>query len=110
MDSDALVDVAMATGRHGDVVSRALDEVRLALDGRSLEPTLLLDEALLAARIENAIYPLRYDPVDATIEMTAKGIVIGRARTGRDADPAPAVAAATAALVIQGRRPRSSSR
>ena len=102
VDTDELVDRALATGRQGDIASRAVGEVRLALDGTSLEPALLLDEALLAARIENAIYPLRYDPVDATIEMTAKGIVIGRARTGRDADPAPAVATATAALADPG--------
>jgi vancomycin resistance protein YoaR len=98
VDADAVVDRAMAAGRQGDIASRAVGEIRLALDGLSLEPALLLDEALLAARIENAVYPLRHDPVDATIEMTGKRIVIGRSRTGRDADPAQAVAAATAAL------------
>lgn len=102
VDADGVVDRAMVTGREGDIASRVIGEVRLALDGVSLAPALVLDEALLAARIENAVYPLRHDPVDATIEMTGKGIAIGRSRTGRAADPAPAVAAATVALADPG--------
>ena len=110
-DVDALVDRAMAAGTGGRHRRAAWSaEVRLALDGTSLDPAVALDEALLAARIENAVYPLRTPPVDATIEMTSKGIVIGRARTGRDAEPAPVVAAAAAALARpggagRGRRP-----
>ncbi len=99
VDADTLVDRAMATGRQGDIVSRTVGEVRLALDGRSYEPVVRLDEDRLAAHVENAVFPLRYAPVDATIEMTTRGVVIGPARMGRDADPAPVVAAASAALL-----------
>jgi vancomycin resistance protein YoaR len=96
--TDALVDRAMVTGRDGDIASRAVGEVRLALDGLSLEPTLVLDADLLATQVENAVDRLRFQPVSATIEMTPKGVVVGRARMGRHADPEPVVAAAIAAL------------
>ena len=47
----ALVDAALATGRDGSVVDRALGEVRLALRGASLEPSVVFDEAALRAAI-----------------------------------------------------------
>ena len=97
-DVDLLVDRAMAAGREGGLLERAVAEVRQALDGRSLQPAVALDQDLLAARVENAIFPLRTPPVDATITMTSRGIVITRASTGRDSEPAPVVAAALAAL------------
>jgi len=94
-----LVEAAMAAGRSGDVVTRALAQIRQALDGTSLAPaSVLLDEDALRERVATALAPLERHPVSATIAMTRKGVVIGRARTGREIDPAPVIEASLAAL------------
>ncbi len=98
-NTDELVDAAMATGRDGDLVDRTVGQVRLALEGTTLPAaTVGLDEAALTTRVTDVVASLRHYPVSATIAMTKKGVVIGRARTGRDADADPVVAAAVAAL------------
>ena len=98
-NTDELVDAAMATGRDGDLVDRTVGQVRLALEGTTLPAaTVGLDEAALTTRVTDVVASLRHYPVSATIAMTKRGVVIGRARTGRDADADPVVAAAVAAL------------
>ena len=85
--------------RRGPGGPRTVGQVRLALEGTTLPAAAVgLDEAALTARVTDVVEALRHYPVSATIAMTKKGVVVGRARTGRDADADPVVAAAVAAL------------
>jgi vancomycin resistance protein YoaR len=98
-DTDAVVQAAMTSGRESDLIDRTVAEVRQALQGASLlAPAVLVDGAEVRRRVEAAVLALRRPPVAATIAMTADGIVIGRARTGRGAEPEPVVRAALVAL------------
>ena len=97
-DVAAMAAEALAVGRDGTVAERALAEVRLALEGRSLEPRLTLDEAALSAGVAEALSWLERKPVDATIAKGAKRVYTIAARDGRTFDPATAAAAALDAV------------
>jgi vancomycin resistance protein YoaR len=97
-DVDAVVDAALGQGRQGTVIERAIGELRLALDGGTVaDPAVTVDEAALTEKVEAAVAALHRYPTSATIRMGPKGIVITRARTGREADAAPAIEQALAA-------------
>ena len=93
-----MVDEAMASGRAGTTLERAIGELRQAMDGATIAPRALMDRAALAAAVADAVTPLAKDPVDATIAMTPAGPVTTAARAGRAADAAPVVAEAIAAV------------
>ena len=97
-DVGALVDAALATGRDGSVMERALGEVRLALRGASLEPSVMFDEAALRAAIAAGLAPLEGRPVDAEIGMGPRGVRVFHARPGWTFD-VPAVQSNAVALV-----------
>ena len=69
---DEMVDAAMATGRDGTTLERAVGEVRLATTGRTLEPWLTIDEAALKAKVEAGLAGLARPPVDSTIAMDSE--------------------------------------
>jgi len=97
-DVDAVVDAALIHGRQGSILERAIGELRLAIDGGTVpDPAVILDETALTTKVEAAVGALHRYPTSATITMGPKGILITRARTGREADPAPAVKQALAA-------------
>src|SRR6478609_2536689 len=95
---DEMVDAALATGRDGTALERAVGEVRLATGGRTVEPWLTIDEAALKAKVEAGLAGLERPPVDSTIVMGPKTITLTPAQTGRTFDGTAAVAAAIAAL------------
>ena len=97
-DVGALVDTALTTGRDGSVMERALGEVRLALNGASLEPTVLFDEAALRAAVAAGLAPLEARPVNAEIGMGPRGVRVLHARAGWTFD-VPAVQSSAVALV-----------
>lgn len=101
-DVDAMIDQAMASGRAGTIAERAVAEVRQAVDGTSIEPRAVFDEAALTTAVEAAVAPLARSPVDATITMTPDGPATTAARAGRAVDPAPYVAAAIAGVTGAG--------
>lgn len=92
-DTQAMVEAAMDTGRTGTVLERAVDEVRVATQGRTLEPRITLDEVALGAGVEEALSWLERKPQDATIGIGVRAIFTVPARAGRSFD-AKAVAAA----------------
>jgi vancomycin resistance protein YoaR len=99
VDAGAMADEAMAAGRSGGVLERALGEPRLALDGRSIEPRLVMDEQELRVAVASALARLAITPVDATIRMgEGGGFVTTPARMGRTFDADAAAAAALAAV------------
>ena len=107
---DEMVDAALATGRDGTALERAVGEVRLATGGRTVEPWLTIDEAALKAKVEAGLAGLARPPVDSTIVMGPKTITLTPAQTGRTFDGTAAVAAAIAALGRTERRTSWSSR
>ncbi len=98
-DVGPLVDAAMAAGRSGTVVERAVAEVRLAMEPTVIEPKLTLDPAILEQRIESGLKALEVPPVDATIRMGERGIESTPPQFGRSFD---AAVASTAALATVG--------
>jgi vancomycin resistance protein YoaR len=97
-DVDTLVDAALLAGREGTIPERALAEVRLAKDGRALEPEVILDEAALRSEIARALAPLEERPIDAQIGMGPTGIRILHGRPGRTFDVAAVNAGALATV------------
>ena len=97
-DTTAMATAALLAGRNGDLPTRILGEVRLAMEGTTLPVLMTQDEGALAAAIESAVEPLGTEPVDATVQMAPAGPVTTPSTTGRAADPDPAIAAALAAV------------
>jgi vancomycin resistance protein YoaR len=96
--TDAIVDEAMASGRAGTPIERAVGEVRQALQGATIVPRAVFDRDALAAAIEAALVPLARTPVDATIAMGVSDVVTTPARAGRSVDARPVVDAAVTAI------------
>jgi vancomycin resistance protein YoaR len=92
-DVEAMADAALAVGRSGSPVDRAVSEVRTALRGITLEPRITLDPAALASRVERELGALELDPVDGTIAYVDGEIVTTPARWGRTYDTAAVSAA-----------------
>jgi vancomycin resistance protein YoaR len=97
-DIGPLVDTALRTGRDGSVVERALGEVRLALNGTELAPSVVFDEAALRSAIAAGLAPLGARPIDAEIGMGPRGVRVFHARPGWTFDVA-AVQSSAVALV-----------
>jgi vancomycin resistance protein YoaR len=99
-DADGLVDEAMMAGRREALPERLLVQLRQALEGSRIAPRdALVDDEALARAITTALATLDRAPIDATIAMGEDGPVTTPARPGATADPAPVIAAASAALV-----------
>ena len=100
VDTAAMVDAALRAGRDGTTAERALGEIRLALNGETIEPTLLLDPAALAAGVDEALSGLDRPPVDAQIVKGTDGTYTIPAQTGRSFN---GTAATSAALTVVGK-------
>ena len=98
-DIDALVDAAMGSGRETTLPDRLAVQLRQAMDGTSVAPSPVFDEAALDAAVRAAVAPLARTPVDASIAMGADGtIATTDSRPGRTVDAAPVSEAAVAAV------------
>jgi vancomycin resistance protein YoaR len=95
-DVEAMADAALAVGRSGSPVDRAVAEVRTAVNGVAIEPWVTLDPAAFASILERRLRGLELAPIDASLEMTPTGPVSTSARWGRVLDP---TAVANAAIV-----------
>ena len=102
---------AMASGRAGTRLDRAVAQVRQALDGTVLEPRAVFDEAALAAAVTSAVTARSSaTPVDATIAMGPDGPVTTPARDGSrrwtrpPSSPPPSRASPARTLPRGGRR------
>lgn len=98
-DVEAMVAEALAVGRSGSPVERAVADARTAIRGVDLAPSVTFDADLVARRIGGYLGLMGRAPVDASISLDeASGFVIFPSREGRSADPAEAIAAALAEL------------
>jgi vancomycin resistance protein YoaR len=98
LDVDALVDRALRSGRDGSIADRAVGQIRLAMEGTALTPTVTFDEAALRAAIAAALEPLEAPAIDAQIGLDSRGVRIFHSRPGRTFD-IPAVQASVLATI-----------
>ncbi len=88
LDSDGLIADALAVGRDGTAIDRAVANARTALHGVDLAPRLRFDAQKLADRIAAVATGLRIEPAEASVVPDAKldfQVVPGHA--GRNVDP-----------------------
>jgi vancomycin resistance protein YoaR len=99
VDVDAMVALAMGTGRGGNPVERAIADTRTALHGVAVDPVVAFDVDAVAREIDAAIAGLTRKPIDAAVIRTAKGaFAIAPAIDGRRGIADEPIAAALAAL------------
>jgi vancomycin resistance protein YoaR len=96
-DVEAMADAALAIGRAGSPVDRAVTEVRTVLHGVAVDPRVTLDAEALARRIDAELAALELAPVDGAIRFEGEDLVITESRWGRSYD----AAAVTAAILAQ---------
>jgi vancomycin resistance protein YoaR len=97
--TDQLVAEAMAVGRDGNAVDRAVANARTAIRGVTIAPRMTFDAAALATRINHAADRLEVSALEASVVVGADhtySVVNGR--TGRTVDAGGAIAKLTAAL------------
>jgi vancomycin resistance protein YoaR len=98
-DVDRLVATALAVGRTGSPLDRAVADVRTAVRGVVLDPASTFDAEALATRVGQIAEGLRIDPVDSSVVIGAdREFVVVPGHVGREADPAPVIVSLTAAL------------
>jgi vancomycin resistance protein YoaR len=97
-DVDAMVDAALAVGRSGSMVERAIAEVRLAMDGESLPPRVILDAEALTERIQHGVHAFDREPVDSEIVKGIDSIYAMPGRSGRTFDGTAAASQAVAVV------------
>jgi vancomycin resistance protein YoaR len=98
LDTDGLLDEALAAGRGGDGLERVIGAPRTALRGITLEPRVLFDLEELTARVEAAAARLDRDSKDASVTVTAEAITVAPGRDGAVADRNTPLVEAAAAI------------
>ena len=98
-DLSAIVDAALAVGRQGSPLERALDEARSLLRGTTVTPIATYDQAAVARELANVAAALDTPAVDARVSLARDGrFSVAPSATGTDVDTTPAEAAVTASL------------
>lgn len=97
-DVDAMLDAALAIGRTGNPLERVVEEARTAFDPLSLAPRVMVDRAVLEARIAALATAVDLGPTPASVAVTPDSFSQTAAVWGRDVDEAATVAAVEAAL------------
>jgi vancomycin resistance protein YoaR len=90
-DVEAMVAAALAVGRTGSPIERALGEVRTAIVGVQLEPLVGLDEAALERRITATLASLEVRARDAAVRDGDAGFVVEPGAYGLAIDEAAVV-------------------
>lgn len=98
-DIASLLATALAVGRTGSPLDRAVADARAALRGVAVDPSVTLDGEELARRVTATADLLRVDPLDSTVTVDGAGqFVVLPGHVGRVADPAPVIVALAASL------------
>lgn len=98
LETDEALDAAMAAGREGTVIERAIAEVRHAVTGLRITPRVVLDQAAVQTRVAKAVDARDRPAVEGRIALDGDGIRRTMASAGVDFDGAGVAAAAAAAL------------
>ncbi|MEA2605813.1 MAG: hypothetical protein QOI00_570 [Chloroflexota bacterium] len=98
-DLDAMLEEAIAVGRNGTAIDRAVADARTAVRGVFLEPRVTFDRSKLTDRVAAVADSVHADPVDARVEADSTGqLQVVEGRAGQTADPTAVIAAFAAAL------------
>ena len=98
-DLDAMLAEAIAVGRNGTPVDRAVANARTAVRGVSLEPRVTFDAAKLTEWITAVADSLHTTPVNARVESAGMGqFHVVEGSSGQTADPTAAIAAFASAI------------
>ncbi len=97
-DVEAMVGLALAVGRDGSPLDRAVVEIRSALSGVELTPLVRIDEATLERRLAAVLASFAVRPRDAAVEAGEGGFVVEPGAYGLAVDPAPILAVARTEL------------
>ena len=97
--TDQLVAEAMAVGRDGTAIDRAVANARTAIRGLTIAPRMTFDAAALAMRINQAADGLDVSALEASLAVgDDHTYTVVNGRTGRTVDAGAAIAKATTAL------------
>jgi vancomycin resistance protein YoaR len=83
---DSMVERAIAVGRAGNPVERAIANTRTALNGVVLAPQVRYNQNVLTALVNTLAGAQHQSPDNATISLTKSGFAIADSVTGRTAD------------------------
>jgi vancomycin resistance protein YoaR len=98
-DVEAMLDEALAVGRTGNPLERVVEEARTALNPIAVAPRVMIDKAVLDARIAALAKQVDLEPTPAAVAVsTTSGFTETAAVWGRDVDEASTAAAIQAAL------------
>jgi vancomycin resistance protein YoaR len=101
LDTDALIADAMAVGRDGTAIDRAVANARTALNGATLTPRVTFDQQALSDRIAAIAAGLQIAPAEASVATDAQqAYTVVPGHSGRSVD-ATAAADAVALAVAQ---------
>jgi len=98
VDTEAVVAAAIAVGRTGGPVERAIADARTALNGVALEPPVTYDADAVTRIVASLARSLNRIPVDASVTKAGATFELVPGTLGRRADHEPAVAAILAQL------------
>ena len=88
LDTEALVAEALAVGRSGSPLDRAVADTRTAFRGVTLSPRVTFDADALARRVVAIAASLAIDPADASIAIDGKlSFSVTTGSAGRTSDP-----------------------
>jgi vancomycin resistance protein YoaR len=97
--TEELVAEAMAVGRDGNAIDRAVANARTAIRGVTIAPRMTFDAAALAMRINLAADALDVSALEASVAVgNDHSFSVVNGRTGRTVDAGDAIAKATTAL------------
>jgi vancomycin resistance protein YoaR len=92
--TSALVDAALAAGRHGEPLANLIGSPRAAIHGVTVDPVVAYDHDKLAAAIETLASTIDQTPVDAFVSAGQGGTFsVSPAKDGRAVDQAALLAA-----------------
>ena len=97
-DVDAMLDQALAVGRTGNPLERVVEEARTVLNPIVLGPRVMVDKAILDARIAALATAVDLEPTPAAVSVSTSGYTETAAVWGRDVDEAATAAAIQTAL------------
>ena len=108
-DVAGMTAAAMSAGRSGNPAERAISNARVALRGLQLDPMVVVDEAVVAAKLTKLATSLHRDPTEASVTVDIKeGFAVIPGEPGRSADATEPIAEVADALAA-GRCPRARS-
>ena len=101
-DTSALVDAALAAGRHDEPIADLIGAPKTAIHGFSLDAAVVYDHDKLAAAVETLAKTIDQTPEDATVSTGQAGTVfsVSSAQDGRAVDQAALLSALDQQLAV----------